>query len=132
MAGRLHEKALPWYSIKTKTMKKFIVLYHAPAEAVASMGDATPEEMEAGMKPWMEWAARCGDKLVDMGTPLANGIKLIPDGSSKPSEVGVQGFSILQAENIDDAKALMDGHPHLGWHAGCEIEIHESMSLPGM
>lgn len=34
-------------------MKKFIVTYHAPIEALAKMGEATPEQREEGMKPWM-------------------------------------------------------------------------------
>ncbi len=28
------------------------------------------------------------------------------------------------------AKKLLDGHPHLEWDAGCEIEVHESMPMP--
>jgi hypothetical protein len=34
--------------------------------------------MEEGMKAWMMWAEKCGDRLVDFGTPLANGLKLDP------------------------------------------------------
>jgi hypothetical protein len=79
----------------------------------------------------LEWAKKCGDQLVDMGTPLSGGIKLSPDGKSSMSVNGVVGYSILQAENIEGAKSLMEGHPHLQWRADCEIEIHESMPLPG-
>lgn len=111
-------------------MKKFIVIYHANAEAMAQVANPTPEEMEEGMKPWMEWAARCGDQLVDLGTPLMGGLKLSVDGSSEASTREVTGYSILQAENMEEAKALMNGHPHLSWSAGCEIEIHEAMPLP--
>jgi hypothetical protein len=50
-------------------MNKYIVIYHATAEAVAGMQSATPEEMAEGMKPWMTWAEACGDGLIDMGTP---------------------------------------------------------------
>ena len=82
-------------------MKKYLVIYHAPAEAIAQMADATPEEMAAGMEPWMAWAEKCGEHLVDLGTPLAGGQRLSPDGS------------ILQ------------------WTGGCEIEVHETMPLPG-
>ena len=56
--------------IKEKSMKKFIVLYHASQDAAKKMASATPEEMKAGMAPWMEWAQKCGYGLVDMGTPL--------------------------------------------------------------
>jgi hypothetical protein len=112
-------------------MKKYIVIYHAPDELNAKMAESTPEEMAKGMESWMAWAAKCGDQLVDLGNPLEGGQKLRPDGSSEQSGRQVVGYSILQAENIDDAKALLDGHPHLAWDGACEIEVHEVMPLPG-
>ena len=110
-------------------MKKFVVIYHAPTSAVEAMAGASPEEMQKGMEPWMEWVAKCGDGLVDLGTPLAGGQQLSTSGSS-PSNRSVTGYSILQADDMDGAKALLQGHPHLEWAAGCEIEVHESMPLP--
>lgn len=83
------------------------------------------------MEEWMKWAANCGDKLVDMGTPLDGGVKLKTDGSSIPSDRNVVGYSVLQADNMDEAKSFMEGHPHLGWDASCDIEIHETMPMPG-
>ena len=119
-----------WVSNPT-TMKKYIVIYHAPEEFMARSANSTPEEMEKGMESWMAWAANCGDQLVDFGNPLVGGQKLHPDGNSEQSSRQVVGYSILQAENIDDAKALLDGHPHLAWDGACEIEVHEVMPLPG-
>ena len=29
-----------------------------------------------------------------------------------------------------EAKALLEGHPHLGWNGACEIEVHEAMPPP--
>ena len=92
---------------------------------------ASPEEMKKGMEDWMVWAEKCGDKLVDMGNPLMGGIKLNTDGSSSASEKQVCGYSVVQAENMDEAKLLLTGHPHLNWDAACEIEIHETMQVPG-
>ena len=112
-------------------MNKYIVIYHANAEALAGMQSATPEEMGEGMKPWMTWAEACGDGLVDMGTPLGGGLKLTSGGSS-PSDREVTGYSIPQAENMAAAEAMLQGHPHLGWAAGCEIEVHEALAVPGM
>ena len=94
------------------------------------MGELTPEEMKKGMEPWVAWAARCGDKLVDMGTPLAGGQRLLPDGATDASSREVCGYSVLQAEDMEEARALLQDHPHLGWTGGCEIEVHESMPLP--
>ena len=110
-------------------MKKFVVIYHASGSAMEQIANTTPEEMQKGMEPWMAWAARCGTALVDMGAPLAGGQKLSQSGSSD-SDKQVVGYSILQAEDMAGAKALLNGHPHLAWDAGCEIEVHESMPLP--
>ena len=109
-------------------MTKFVVIYHASV-SWEQTNNATPEDMAEGMKAWMAWAEKCGDGLIDMGTPLAGGQRLSKSGAS-PSDKGVVGYSILQAENMDAAQALLDGHPHLEWAAGCEIEIHESMQMP--
>jgi hypothetical protein len=116
----------------TITMKKFMVLYHAPIDAQAQMADTPPEAQAEGMKAWMTWAQKCGDSLVDLGSPLMNGTQIKPDGNNQNSSREVAGYSVLQAENIQAAMDLMQGHPHLGWNAGCSIEIHEVMPLPGM
>ena len=34
-------------------MKKFMVIYHAPIDAIQQMGNVSPEEMKKGMEPWM-------------------------------------------------------------------------------
>ncbi|PZC46327.1 MAG: YCII-related domain-containing protein [Chloroflexi bacterium] len=110
-------------------MPNYVVIYHANESAMEQMSGATPEQMAEGMKPWMDWAAKCGDGLVDMGTPLGGGQRLSQSGSAA-SDKGVVGYSILQAENMDAAKALLAGHPHLGWNVGCDIEVHESFAIP--
>ena len=110
-------------------MKKFIVIYHAPASFAEQAAQASSEDMQKGMEQWMAWAAKTGDALVDFGTPLAGGQRLSKSGNS-PSDKGVAGYSILQAEDMQGATALLEGHPHLEWGAGCEIEVHESMPPP--
>ena len=113
-------------------MKKFIVIYHAPADAMKQTAAMSKEDQAKGMEAWMVWAKKCGDKLVDLGSPLMNGQQLIPGGKSKASDKGVAGYSVLQAESMEQAKKLLQGHPHLAWNADCSIEVHETMSLPGM
>ena len=112
-------------------MKKYLVLYTAPIEASQQMAETSPEDQAKGMEAWMQWARRCGDKLVDLGSPLAGGQKLSPAGSSS-SNLNIAGYSVLQAENMDEAKALLKAHPHLGWNAACAIEVYETMPIPGM
>jgi len=113
-------------------MKKFIVLYYAPMDAMQQGAKQSPEDMAKGMEGWMQWAQRCGDKLVDLGSPLTNGQQISLDGKSSNSDKNVVGYSILQAENMEEAKALLQGHPHLTWNAACSIEVHETMPIPGM
>lgn len=110
-------------------MKNFVVIYHAPTSNIEQMSAASPEEMQKVMEQWMDWIAKCGDGLVDHGAPLGGGQKLSKSGSS-PSDKNVVGYSILQAEDIQGAIALLQGHPHLEMASGCEIEVHESMPMP--
>jgi hypothetical protein len=113
-------------------MKKFIVIYHAPVDAMEQTANSTPGQQAKGMEDWMKWAQNCGENLVDMGSPLSNGQQITPDGKSNPSNKNVAGYSVLQAENIEEAKKLLKGHPHLAWNADCTIEVHETLALPGM
>ncbi len=114
-------------------MKKFLVVYHAPIDAMAQTTNVTPEQQAKGMEAWMTWAQKCGSHLLDMGSPLMNGQQLSPGGGVSSSSKNVAGYSILQAENMEEAKALLQGHPHTsGWNADATIEVHETMQLPGM
>ncbi len=112
-------------------MKKYIVIYHASVEAAKKMANSTPEEMKKGMEPWMTWAKQCGSGLVDWGTPLGNGMAVTKSGTT-PSQKEVIGYSILQANSMDEAVEMLKGHPHLDWVDGCSVEVHESLPLPGM
>jgi hypothetical protein len=112
-------------------MTKFVVIYHADAAAVAQTEAMSPEDMQKGMQAWGQWAEGIGDALVDFGTPLMGGMKVTASTSS-PSDKEVTGYSILEAESMDAVVAMLQGHPHLGWAAGCEIEVHETMAVPGM
>ncbi len=70
-----------------------------------------------------------GDKLVDFGSPLMNGTRLLPDGRSEMSKKDVTGYSIIQANDMEEAISLLKNHPHLTWAEGCYIEIYESATM---
>jgi len=110
-------------------MKKFILLYNGPATDVASMSD---EDRNAVMAKWKEWMEKVGDSMVDMGMPMANGVSIVDDGSGgTPSQLN--GYTIVQAEDMDGAKALVEGHPFLSEGSGkFSVEIHELLPVPGM
>ncbi|MEO8517786.1 MAG: hypothetical protein ABI438_01300 [Dermatophilaceae bacterium] len=111
-------------------MAKYIFIYHAPMTP-AEATPPTPEQMEAVMGQWNDWAAKVGDALTDFGTPLAGGTRVTTEGTS-PSTREVAGYSILEADNFDAALDLARIHPHLNMPGGCEIEVHEAQAVPGM
>ena len=108
-------------------MQKYLVLYYATADAMQAMVNSTPEDMQAVMGAWKAWADRCGDALVEM-SPLSPGGRMSASGSSA-NEMGVVTYSVLQAESLESAQALLADHPHLGIE-GCGIEVYGTMSLP--
>jgi hypothetical protein len=110
-------------------MKKFLVIYHAPMSNVEQTSVASPENMQKVMQPWMDWIAKCGDSLVDLGAPLGGGQNL-SGAANTPSNRDVTGYSILQAEDIEAPIGLLKGRPHLEMTTGGEIEVHELMPMP--
>ena len=107
-------------------MPKFIVLYRAPFPVTEMVKSVTPEEMQEGMKLWQTWVEKCGDALVEMGSPLAQGMSIgRSDNSPTTPKGGVTGYSIT----LDEALNLLEGHPHLGWHEDCLIDIQELLEM---
>ncbi|MEK7152764.1 MAG: hypothetical protein AAB834_02355 [Patescibacteria group bacterium] len=94
-------------------MKRFMLLYKGPA--------TTPDATHEG---WPEWFASAGESLVDRGSPMNNGLTVHGDGTSDASATGLNGYSIIQAENTDEARDLVASHPYLSG-SGCTVEIFE-------
>src|SRR5258708_3355566 len=78
--------------------KRFLIIYHAPMDALTQTTNVTPEQQAAGMALWNAWAERMGSKLTDLGAALFNGKRLTAEGSSTPSTNEVAGYSLVQAE----------------------------------
>lgn len=103
-------------------MKKFILLYKGPA---TPMDQITPEKSSEIKAAWGTWMAKVGDALVDIGMPMFNGRSVLDDGSSGTA-LDLNGFSIIQAEDIEAAVALVDGHPFLSDKTGqFSVEVFE-------
>ena len=109
-------------------MTKFMVLYRSSTSARDQMTNATPEQMKAGMRGWMQWAGKAGEAVVDLGAPLAPAAHVGP-GSSDAGKIS--GYSIMQADSAGTLGGVLDGHPHLRM-PGNSIEILEMPSMPGM
>ena len=110
-------------------MKRFLIHYHAPVEAMAQMAKSTPEQQEAGMKLWMNWKAKVGDGVVDFGAPTRAVARVNGDGSQGDANSEVTGYSILQANDIEEVRGMLQSHPHLNWMDKVAIEIYECIEM---
>jgi hypothetical protein len=105
-------------------MKKFLVLYRSSVSAQQQMSGATPEQAKAVMGSWMAWAKKSAAALVDMGAPV--GETALIKGAASPGYIG--GYSIVQADSLDEAKSVFDGHPHFA-APGASIELLELLPM---
>lgn len=108
-------------------MSRFMMIYKGEA---TDMADMTEEEGAAVMAKWGVWMEKVGPALTDVGTPFGPGSSIVDDGSTGPV-IGLTGYSIVEADSLEHASALTDGHPYLSEGAGnYSIEIFELMPVP--
>ena len=108
-------------------MARFMLVYKGEA---TDMADMTEEEAGAVMAKWGVWMQKVGSALSDIGAPFGPGSSLVDDGSAGTA-ASLTGYSILEADSMDGARALADGHPFLSDGQGnYAIDIYELMPLP--
>jgi hypothetical protein len=108
-------------------MAKFLILYKSPMSFEQQMANATPEQMQAGMEPWMAWFGKYAAQITDMGSPLAHGQTFTADGSSD-SQSQIAGYSFIEASDMNAVRAIVDGHPHF-MSPGNTIDVLEVMPM---
>ena len=106
-------------------MAKYILLYKGAATDMSAM---TPEQVQEEMGRWMAWYGGLGESVTDMGAPFGQGGSVVDDGSAgTPS--ALTGYSILEADSLDAAKAMTNGHPYIregnGNYAIDVFELHD-------
>jgi hypothetical protein len=90
-------------------MAKFMMLYRGPA---TPMEDFTPEQSEQSAQLWTAWMGKVGDALVDFGTPFGARSAVRADGAGTAAG-DLNGYSIVEAPDLESAQALCVGHPFL-------------------
>jgi len=96
-------------------MKKFVLLHYGYEEP-------TQEVMDA----WNSWFASIADKIADMGSPLGPGREISGTGT-KELPMGadaITGYSIINAEDMDEAEAIAQGCPII-----TSMRVYEAMSM---
>jgi hypothetical protein len=107
-------------------MSKYLLLYRGPA---TPMEDFTPEQSAEQMKAWGDWMGRVGSAMVDGGAPFGQRTAVGDDGTS-PAPSDQNGYTIVEADSLDGARALTDGHPFLSEGKGrFTVEIFELVPM---
>ena len=114
--------------VKEHVIAQFMIVYKGEA---TDMSEMSQEEARSIMEKWGEWMGSLGSSLKDMGAPFGPGASVVDDGSSGSAGL-LNGYSIVEADDMDGAIAHSKGHPFLVEGQGnYAIDIYELMPVPG-
>jgi hypothetical protein len=100
-------------------MAKFVYIYSG-----GKMPE-TPEEGQQVMSAWMSWMGTLGDAIVERGNPFGASTTVTPSGVGGAGTAG--GYTVIDADSLDDAAKKADGCPILA--AGGNVEIYETVEM---
>ena len=93
---------------------------------MAEMPKMTPEQRQASMQEWNGWMKQSG--VVDGGAPLGKTKRVTPSEIlDTRNEIG--GYSIIEAESLQDAAQKMQQSPHFKMIPGGWVEVMEVMPM---
>ncbi|EAR10689.1 YciI family protein [Reinekea blandensis] len=97
-------------------MKRFMITY---------FGGDTPTSKEAGaahFQEYQQWLGGLGDAVVSAMNPLKDGHTVTPDGqASAGSQSRMSGYTVLQAESMDEVLAMVQRCPFLSINGTLEV-----------
>jgi hypothetical protein len=104
-------------------MGKFVLTYTGGG----SMGESEEEQQEI-MGHWMNWFGSLGESVVDAGHPFGSSATVSADGEvSESGGSALNGYSIINAESLEDACEKAKGCPALA--GGGSVEVYEAIPV---
>ncbi|WP_259781853.1 hypothetical protein [Aestuariispira ectoiniformans] len=103
-------------------MAKFAFIYRG--------GDSfeNREEGQAHMARWLAWAESLGAAYIYPGMPFSRSVTVQASGVTEGSgAVPVSGFSVVEAETLDEAQGMAQSCPHLD--IGGDIIVAEGIDI---
>ncbi len=114
-------------------MKKFVLVYYGGSKAE----DMKPEDVDEVMAAWGAWYEKLGEAVVDGGNPFASNAQKV--GMSGVSDVADEewpskGYTIVQAESIDEAVKMAQSNPMLASEAkdgdeDVQVRVYECLPM---
>ena len=109
-------------------MAKYMMLYKGPATDMSAMA---PDQVQEEMGRWMAWYGGLGEAVIDMGSPFGMGGSVVDNGSEGTAS-DLTGYSIVEADSLDAAKAMTSGHPFIRESTGdYAIDVFEMHDMSG-
>jgi hypothetical protein len=103
-------------------MPRFLITYRTDMGA-----PPTPEASDQMMSAFTDWAGGVGDKMVDPGSPLGPSKVVTSAGESDGQAAGpVTGYSIIDADSLDDAVSAVRSHPFLS--RGGTLQVSQAIA----
>jgi hypothetical protein len=115
-------------------MKKFLVLYLAPASVIEEWKKTDPEQRKSAeekmQREWKAWMGSHASMFADAGAGVGKTKRVTAQGSSDTRNE-IMLYAIVNAESHAAAAAAFEGHPHLQIPQA-SIEVMELNPLQGM
>ena len=109
-------------------MGKYLAIFNGAANDEQKQA-ISPEQQQAFMAAWGEWAQSHASALIDPGAPLFRKRVVTSDGDTEFTDPKT-GYTIVEADSHDAAISMFAEHPHLSLTAGTSIEVIECPALP--
>jgi hypothetical protein len=100
-------------------VSRFLITYHG-----SGMPD-DPALMEQAMVAFGKWAADAGGAIVDPGAPVHMVTQVATEGATEAVQIG--GYSIIQADSVDDARAVLSSHPYVS--RGGTLQVNQILDV---
>ena len=115
-------------------MPKFMFIYRDPVESMNQK--LSPDQMQANLQKWWDWLGQGQEAgwVTSLGDPLTpdgrvvQADKSITDGPYAESKELVGGYSMIQADDFDQACEYAMGCPI--YESGGVVEVREIMNVP--
>lgn len=103
-------------------MAKFLVTYHG-----GNMPH-DPESMAKARDAFMQWAGKTGPALTEPGAPIGATRTVSSHGTHDGVAEGeYNGWSVIEASDLNEATKLLQGHPFIG--RGGVLQINEPAAV---
>jgi hypothetical protein len=106
-------------------MTKFLVTYHGGPGMPAD-----PDGARQMLAAFEGWAGGLGPMLLDPGAPLGAAKTVTAGGvTDGQGEAAIAGYSIIEADDLEGAVALVESHPFL--QRGGTLQLSQAIPVGG-